>query len=338
MDDQSSPDKNADRARVADFWSAYCLASKLPENTPYQVWYFGDGAELAHELIELVLFGPKRATAGLGWIADARPETAAVPDGYSVVTEFDGTPRAVVRTTHLERRKFCDVDAAFAWDEGEGDRTLDYWKRAHWHFFSRECESLGQAMSEDAEVALERFELLYPIAQALDPVDCGPRVIRGYVPGGLAQSCALQTSYYARHHNFGATFEAGRMHDIGTFLGRYNPSQDGVWLLVDRGAVQGSIVIDGAGSANDAQLRWFIVSEDVRGRGWGDRLMSEAMRFCRTRFARVHLHTFAGLDAARRLYERHEFVLTDEQPTTAWGPAVLEQRFERIFKDAGLDH
>lgn len=128
------------------------------------------------------------------------------------------------------------------------------------------------------------------------------------------------------------------MHDIGTFLGRYNPSQDGVWLLVDRGAVQGSIVIDGAGSANDAQLRWFIVSEDVRGRGWGDRLMSEAMRFCRTRFARVHLHTFAGLDAARRLYERHEFVLTDEQPTTAWGPAVLEQRFERIFKDAGVDH
>ena len=90
-----------------------------------------------------MLHGPKRATAALGWVADALPHTAAVPDGYSVVTEIDGTPRAVIRTTVLERRKFSDVDAAFAWDEGEGDRTLDDWKRGHWSYFSRECESLG---------------------------------------------------------------------------------------------------------------------------------------------------------------------------------------------------
>ncbi len=337
MADISSPDKGADRARVADFWSAYCEASKLPENTPYQVWYFGDSPELAHELVERVLFGPKRATAGIGWIADARPEIAAVPSGYSVVTEFDGAPRAVIRTTQLERRKFCDVDAAFAWDEGEGDRTLGDWKRGHWQFFSRECKSLGQTMSDDAEVALERFELLYPFEQALNPVDCGPRVLQGYVPGGLAQSCALQTSYYARHHNFGVTFEAGRMHDIGAFLSRYNPSQDGIWLLVDDGAVQGSIVIDGGGSPDDAQVRWFVVSDRLRTRGLGDRLLSEALKFCSTRFARVHLRTFAGLEAARRLYERHAFVLTDEQPTTAWGPTVLEQRFERIFAHVGPD-
>ena len=58
--------------------------------------------------------------------------------------------------------------------------------------------------------------------------------------------------------------------------------------------------------------------------------MSEAMNFCRTRFASAYLHTFAGLDAARHLYEQHGFVLTDERPTTAWGPSVLEQRFKWI--------
>ncbi len=56
--------------------------------------------------------------------------------------------------------------------------------------------------------------------------------------------------------------------------------------------------------------------------------MSAAMDFCRSRFGTVHLHTFAGLDAARHLYERHGFQLINEQPTTEWGPPVLDQHFE----------
>ena len=329
MDDKPLIDNTVDRARVADFWSAYCRASKLSESTPYQAWYFGDSPQLAHELVELVLDGPKRATAGLGCVADALPQTAAVPDGYSVVTEIDGTPRAVIRTTVLERRKFCDVDAEFAWDEGEGDRTLGDWKRGHWSYFSRECASLGRSMSADAEVCLERFELLYPFDHALNPVDCGPRIVPGYIPGGLAASCALQTHYYVLHHGFGAIFEAGRLADIGAFLNRYDSKRDGVWLLVDGGCVHGSIVIDGGSQqAGAAQLRWFIVSEELRGRDFGQRLMSAAMDFCRTRFATVYLHTFAGLDAARRLYEQHGFRLISEYSSTEWGPPVLDQHFE----------
>ena len=329
MDDKPPHAKTADQARVAAFWSAYCQESKLPEGTPYQAWHFGDNPQLAHELVELVLHGPKRATAGLTCAHDALPQTAPVPGGYSVVTEIDGIPRAVIRTTGIERRRFCDVDAAFAWDEGEGDRTLDDWKRSHWQYFCREYESLGRAMSEDAEVCLERFELLYPFDYALTPIECGPRIVPSYIPGGLAASCALQTRYYGRHHNFGAIFEAGRLADIGAFLARYDAARDGVWLLVDDGRVHGSVVIDaGIAPTEDAELRWFIVGDELRGRGLGQRLMAEAMDFCRTRFASVYLHTFAGLDAARHLYEQHGFVLINERPTTEWGPRVLEQSFK----------
>ncbi len=329
IDDGPSLDKTIDPKSVADFWAGYCRAAKLAESTPFQAWYFGDSAQLAHELVELILHGPKRATAALGWTADALPQTAAVPDGYSVITELDGTPRAVIRTTWLERRAFRDVDAAFAWDEGEGDRTLGDWKDGHWRYFSRECQTLGRSMHEDAEVCLERFELLYPFEHALNPLECGPRIVPGYIPGALAQSCALQTSYYARHHDFGVVFEAGRLADIGAFLERYDGAHDGVWLLVDAGHVLGSIVID-AGSlpTGAAQLRWFIVSDKLRGRGLGQRLMSAAMHFSRARFDTVHLHTFAGLDAARHLYEQHGFRLISEQPSAAWGPIVLDQHFQ----------
>lgn len=59
------------------------------------------------------------------------------------------------------------------------------------------------------------------------------------------------------------------------------------------------------------------------------RLLGRAMGFCRERaFASVHLWTFAGLHAARKLYERNGFVLTEEVPGDGWGPAVTGQKFE----------
>lgn len=163
---------------VAAYWAEFCRAASVPESTPYQAWYFGDTPALAHELAELVLHGPKRATASLAWSNEAAPQAAPVPDGYSVITEFDGTPRAVIRTTSLETRALSAVDAQFAWDEGEGDRTLADWLDGHRRYFARECAQLGRTFSDDAPVALERFELLYPFDRALAAPD-GPRIVPG---------------------------------------------------------------------------------------------------------------------------------------------------------------
>lgn len=150
-------------ARIESFWREFCAETGIAPDMPYQAWHFGDSPQLAHELVELVIHGPKRATAGLLWFNEIHPQAAPVPNGYSVVTEFDGAPRAVIRTTWLDMRPFSDVDRLFAWDEGEGDRTLADWKDGHWKFFSRECAALGRAPSEDMPVVLERFELLWPL-------------------------------------------------------------------------------------------------------------------------------------------------------------------------------
>jgi uncharacterized protein YhfF len=154
--DNSVPERGA----VAAFWAEFCRHAGVDAATPYQAWYFGDEA-IAHELVELVIHGPKRATACLAWGVETYANTAPVAGGYSVVTEFDGTPRCVIRTTSVETRAFRDVDAQFAWDEGEGDRTLADWRDGHWRFFSRECAELGRKPSQDMPVILERFELLY---------------------------------------------------------------------------------------------------------------------------------------------------------------------------------
>ena len=78
-----------------------------------------------------------------------------------------------------------------------------------------------------------------------------------------------------------------------------------------------------------AHLRWFIVSEALRGKGAGNRLIETAVDFCRRkRYSRVYLWTFEGLDAARHLYERAGFVLVEQHRGKQWGSEVTEQRFE----------
>jgi uncharacterized protein YhfF len=65
----------------------------------------------------------------------------------------------VIRTTHVETRRFADVDEEFAWTEGEGDRSLAYWRDAHIRFFT----AGGTPPEDDTEVVLERFDLLWPL-------------------------------------------------------------------------------------------------------------------------------------------------------------------------------
>lgn len=319
--------------RVLAFWREFCSAAGVPPATPFQAWYFGDSDALAHELVELVLNGPKRATAGSAWSVDRNPATGAIPYGYSVVTERDGTPRAVIRTTSLERRALDAVDAQFAWDEGEGDRTLADWLAAHRAYFSRECAEYGVPFADDMPVMLERFELLYPFGRALAAPD-GPRLVPGYLPGAIGAVAALHADYYARHHGFGAPFEAQVAAGVGEFIARFDPARDGLWLVVDGGRILGSVAIDGSDPAQDAgsaHLRWFLLAPALHGRGLGRRLLDAALAFgAHAGHRRVWLDTVAGLDAARHLYEAAGFRLVHEADAQTWGRTVREQRFERL--------
>jgi len=113
------------------------------------------------------------------------------------------------------------------------------------------------------------------------------------------------------------------------------PGRDGLWLLRAGdgrgGEVQGSIAIDGSQAADSgAHLRWFIASDALRSQGAGKLLLQRALAFAdRCGHARTQLWAFAGLDAARHLYETHGFRLAEEAPGTQWGAKLLEQRFVR---------
>lgn len=155
---------------------------------------------------------------------------------------------------------------------------------------------------------------------------------RGWRPGVIGQIVAAHAGYYARDWGFGAFFETKVARELAGFMDSYDAGRDLLLSASRDGWFLGSIVIDGSDPAlanGEAHLRWFILTDAARGQGVGGGLMDAAMAFVsEVGFDACYLTTFAGLDAARRLYERHGFVLTKEAEAESWGRTVREQRFE----------
>jgi N-acetylglutamate synthase-like GNAT family acetyltransferase len=154
--------------------------------------------------------------------------------------------------------------------------------------------------------------------------------LTGYIPGAIGRVSELHASYYSKHWGFGLYFESKVATELSEFLTRFEEQHDGFWLAITKGEIIGSVAIDGAQAAGKgAHLRWFIVAEDRHGSGIGNALISRAVDFCRQAgFSSIYLWTFAGLDAARHLYEKHGFRLIEEHEGDQWGVRVTEQRFE----------
>lgn len=152
----------------------------------------------------------------------------------------------------------------------------------------------------------------------------------GYIPGSIGRISELHGTYYHRDWGFGLYFEAKVASELTAFLQRFDEKRDGIWLAEKKGRIEGAIVIDGIDAENEgAHLRWFIVSDALRGKGVGRKLMDKAMAFCRGRgYKKIFLWTFEGLDAARHLYEAAGFRLTRQQRGEQWGTLVNEQCFE----------
>lgn len=162
-----------DPTEILEFWQRArfrAKVSRLPEVTGPgiagslvpQAWSFGDSPALADELVGLVLQGRKTATSAALVEYEATEEPVPRPGDLSIVLDGEGHPAALVRTTAVRRERFADVDAEHAAAEGEDDRTLASWRREHERYWRRVLPGLGAELSDDTELVLETFELLYP--------------------------------------------------------------------------------------------------------------------------------------------------------------------------------
>lgn len=154
-----------DRDAAARMWTDYAaahpeaVAASAGEHT---VETFGDSAELADELLELVLVGGKRATAELSAEFARNGDPLPRVGSHWIACDGSGTPRIVIRSTELRLGDFRSVDEAFARDEAEDDGSLDAWREGHQRYWTRTSAARGHEWSESDEIVFERFRVVWP--------------------------------------------------------------------------------------------------------------------------------------------------------------------------------
>lgn len=141
------------------FWKQF--ADDKKEQSNHSVWYFGDNEKDANELADLVLAGLKTATASVYELYELEGEQVPTAGSYSVVTYWSGEACCIIRTNNVEIIPFGEVSEQFAFKEGEGDRTLDYWRKVHLECFERDMAEHGLKVSSDTLVVCEEFELVH---------------------------------------------------------------------------------------------------------------------------------------------------------------------------------
>jgi len=78
------------------------------------------------------------------------------------VADGTGEPVCIVETTWVAIKRFAEIDAPFAYEYGEWDRTLETWRQRCWEINAERCRRLGREPTEEMPLVCERFKVVYP--------------------------------------------------------------------------------------------------------------------------------------------------------------------------------
>ncbi len=161
------------------------------------------------------------------------------------------------------------------------------------------------------------------------------KIINGYRSGVIGRIAYLFSIYFSSHYEFGQYFEAKVATELAEFTSRLENPKNQIWIAEKNEEILGSIVIDAEDIEDEAiaHLRWFIMDERLRGTGIGQELLDKAVKFCDEHgFKEIHLWTVKGLDAASHLYDKYNFVITEELVDKQWGKEAVEHKRVRVHK------
>lgn len=152
---------------IQQLWQAYLATLPEPYHTliaqqGYTADAWGDNPALADELGGLIAAGVKTATCGALWDYEATGDPIPTVGQKTIVLDGRGAPLCVIETTEITIRAFNAIDAQFAYEEGEDDRTLASWRTEHQRYFTRTLAASGRTFDETMPLVCERFRLLYP--------------------------------------------------------------------------------------------------------------------------------------------------------------------------------
>lgn len=124
-------------------------------------FYFCDNKKDANECAELVVKGVKQATATSLWWYKKHNEPLPKQGNQYIITDWEGKAKAVIETVKVNQVPYHKITEEFAQVEGEGDKSLRYWKKAHKAYYQREMDPYGEQFKEDMIIVCEYFKTIF---------------------------------------------------------------------------------------------------------------------------------------------------------------------------------
>ena len=143
--------------KARELWNLFSR-EKLPETITYTAWAFGGAPD---KLADLVVKGMKTATASAYDLYQLENEPLPKAGDYSVVLDSLGEAKCIIQTTKVYVVPFFEVGETHAYKEGEGDRTLTYWRKVHKDFFTDCLKEVNLTFTEMTKVVCEEFHVVY---------------------------------------------------------------------------------------------------------------------------------------------------------------------------------
>lgn len=134
---------------------------KRKKYTSFSSDYFCSDEENANICANLIRTGVKTATCSMKHWYENGLEPMPSVGHLQVVTDWYGNPTSIIEIIDVSECRFSEVTEEFAKAEGEGDKSLKWWRKAHWDYFTKECNELGIEPSENLPLVLERFKVVY---------------------------------------------------------------------------------------------------------------------------------------------------------------------------------
>lgn len=147
--------------KAEDLWQKFAATQQVTHEK-YEAYQFGGTSQQADELASLVQAGSKTATTSAYLLYGLANETLPKKGDYSIILNAQNEALCIIQNTKVYVTPFDQVTPQHAAKEGEGDRTLAYWRQVHEEFFKNELLSVGENFHEKILVVCEEFEVVYP--------------------------------------------------------------------------------------------------------------------------------------------------------------------------------
>lgn len=158
-----------------------------------------------------------------------------------------------------------------------------------------------------------------------------PICIRPYQQKDIEYIIKRHRELYETEYGFGSEFGDYVEKHVLQFNENHDKNRENIWVAEVNNRLVGVIALVKVDDFT-AQLRWFLIEPEIRGRGLGHKLMKIVIDFCKEKnYRHVLLWTVSVLDAARHLYKKNGFELTETKINDTWGNRLTEERWDLHF-------